>query len=124
MANLGPIPQHKARADFSTGFMEVAAFEVLKNDGFPTVEEAAKAALESGADVTIICSTDDTYPEMVPPLARMIKAQNPQMKIILAGAPAKEFEASYREAGVDDFIHVKANCYQILSDLQDAKGMN
>lgn len=124
LANLGPIPQHKARADFSTGFMEVAAFEVLKNDGFPTVEEAAKAALESGADVTIICSTDDTYPEMVPPLARMIKEQYPAMKIILAGAPAKEFEASYREAGVDDFIHVKANCYQILSDLQDAKGMN
>ncbi|GBG58149.1 methylmalonyl-CoA mutase [Sporomusaceae bacterium FL31] len=124
LANLGPIPQHKARADFSTGFMEVAAFEVLKNDGFPTVEEAAKAALESGADVAIICSTDDTYPEMVPPLARMIKEQNPKMKIILAGAPAKEFEASYREAGVDDFIHVKANCYQILSDLQDAKGMN
>jgi len=30
---MGKIPQHKARADFTTGFMEVAAFEVLKNDG-------------------------------------------------------------------------------------------
>lgn len=123
LTNLGPIPQHKARADFSTGFMEVAAFEVLKNDGFPTLEEAGQAALDSGADVAIICSTDDTYPEMVPPLARMIKAGKPEMKVILAGAPAKEFESSYREAGVDDFIHVKANCYQILSQLQDAKGM-
>lgn len=124
LANLGPIPQHKARADFSTGFMEVAAFEVLKNDGFPTVEEAAQAALASGADVTIICSTDDTYPEMVPPLARLIKTGRPGMKVFVAGAPAAEFEQAYREAGVDDFIHVRANCYQILTKLQQAKGMS
>lgn len=124
LANLGPIPQHKARADFSTGFMEVAEFEVLKNDGFPTVEEAAKAALASGADATVICSTDDTYPEMVPPLARLIKSGCPDMKIILAGAPAPELESAYREAGVDDFIHVRANCYQILTELQQAKGMS
>jgi methylmalonyl-CoA mutase cobalamin-binding subunit len=29
LANLGPIPQHKPRADFSRGFFEVAGFEVL-----------------------------------------------------------------------------------------------
>ena len=27
--------------------------------------DAAKAARESGADVVVICSTDDTYPELV-----------------------------------------------------------
>ena len=30
LANMGPIPQHKPRADFSTGFFEVGAFEVIK----------------------------------------------------------------------------------------------
>ena len=35
--------------------------------------DAAKAARESGADVVVICSTDDTYPELVPPLAKELK---------------------------------------------------
>lgn len=123
LANMGPIPQHKPRADFSTGFMEVAAFEVLKNNGFKTPEEAAQAAAESGADVVIICSTDKTYPELVPPVAKMVKEKMPGVKVFLAGAPAAEFKDSYIEAGVDDFIHVRANCYKILSELQKEKGM-
>ena len=61
LANMGPIPQHKARADFITGFMEVAAFDVLKNDGFKTTDECAYAAANAakdGAIAAVICSTD------------------------------------------------------------------
>ena len=123
LANMGPIPQHKPRADFSTGFFEVAAFEVLKNDGFETTADAAAAARESGADVVVICSTDATYPDIVPPLAKELKETMPNATVILAGAPPKELEPVYREAGVDDFVSVKANCYQILRSLQEKKGM-
>ena len=123
LCNMGPIPQHKARADFSAGFMEVANFEVLKNDGFATSEEAIAAAKDSGADVSIICSTDDTYPELVPVLAKGIKASCPGMMILLAGAPAAEMKPVYDEAGVDDYIHVKANCLQILSQIQKERGI-
>lgn len=119
LANMGPIPQHKARADFSAGFMEVAHFEVLRNNGFATPEKAVKAAVESGADVAVICSTDDTYPELVPPVARGIKAAKPQMGVFLAGAPAAEYKDAYVEAGVDDFIHVRANCCEILKAIQE-----
>jgi len=123
LANMGPIPQHKPRADFSTGFFEVGAFEVIKNDGHETTADAAKAARESGADVVVICSTDDTYPELVPPLAKELKETMPNVTVILAGAPPKDLEPVYREAGVDDFISVRANCYAILNTLQDKKGM-
>lgn len=123
LANMGPIPQHKPRADFSTGFFEVAAFEVIKNDGHETTADAAKAARESGADVVVICSTDATYPELVPPLAKELKETMPNVTVILAGAPPKDLEPTYREAGVDDFISVRANCYEILHTLQDKKGM-
>lgn len=123
LANMGPIPQHKPRADFSTGFFEVGAFEVLKNDGFETTADAAQAARDSGADVVVICSTDATYPELVPPLAKEIKETMPHAMVILAGAPPKDLEPTYREAGVDDFISVRANCYAILNALQDKKGM-
>lgn len=120
LANMGPIPQHKARADFSAGFMEVAHFEILRNNGFAAPEEAAGAAVASGADVAVICSTDDTYPELVPPIARSIKEKAPEMFVLLAGSPAPEYKDSYVEAGVDDFIHVRANCYDILKTIQDA----
>lgn len=123
LANMGPIPQHKARADFACGFFEVAHFNMLRNDGFKTVEEAAKAAADSGAPVAVICSTDATYPELVPPLAKAIKAARPEMTVMLAGAPAPEFKQSYLDAGVDEFIHVKANCYDILSNIQSARGI-
>lgn len=123
LANMGPIPQHKARADFSTGFLQVAAFDVLTNDGFPDVDAAAKAAGESGADAVVICSTDKTYPEIVPELAPKLRAALPEATIFLAGAPPKDLEPVYREAGVQEFISVKANCYQILRTLQQKKGM-
>lgn len=123
LVNMGNIPQHKARADFVTGFLEVGAFKILKNDGFPTVEEAAQACIESGSSVAVICSTDATYPELVPPLAKMIKEAKPDITLFLAGLPPEDLQKVYKEAGVDDFIHIRANCYQMLSKLQKERGI-
>ena len=123
LANMGPLSQHKARADFSCGFFEVANFEMLRNDGFMTVDEAASAAVSSGAEAAVICSTDDTYPELVPPLAAAIKAAAPKMMVLLAGAPAPEYKQSYLDAGVDEFIHVRANCYEVLKKIQSVRGI-
>ena len=63
------------------------------------------------------------YPELVPPVASGIKAKAPDMKVFLAGAPAPEFKASYDEAGVDEYIHVRANCLAILTNIQKGKGI-
>jgi methylmalonyl-CoA mutase len=123
LANMGPLAQHKARADFSAAFMEVAGFQVLRNDGFATVEEAVQAAAASEADVAVLCSTDETYPELVPPLAAGIKAARPDMAVLLAGAPAPEHKEDYVRAGVDEFIHLRANCYAVLDALLRARGI-
>lgn len=137
LANMGPIPQHKARADFSTSFLQVGAFNVHLNDGFQDDEdkpgsryEKCVAALKEGIDgkgtpydAAVICSTDATYPEDVPALAPMLKAANPTMKLYLAGAAPKDLVPVYTGAGVDDFISVVANCFDILKDLQKRKGM-
>ena len=122
-ANMGPIPQHKARADFSRGFFEVGAFQVIGNDGFKTVEEAAEAAAKEKADVVVICSTDKTYPELVPPLAKLLKKKIKGVKVFLAGQAPEDMKPIYMEAGVDDFVFMGADCYKILSELQARKGM-
>jgi methylmalonyl-CoA mutase len=124
LANMGPLPQHKARADFSAGFMEVGGFKVLHNTGFADITTAAAAAITSQARAVVICSTDETYPEIVPPLTRAIKNKAPDMLVILAGAPAAEYKDAYIEAGVDDFIHIKADCLSVLRKIQQAGGKN
>ncbi len=122
MINMGPIPQHKARADFSTGFVNVGAFDTISNKGFASVDEAADAALASGAKAAIICSTDADYPEVVPPLLEKIKAAQPDMMVILAGYP-KEHIDTFKQAGIDEFIHIRANALEILQKLQKHLGV-
>lgn len=123
LANMGPIPQHKARADFSRGFLEVGAFEVLGNNGFKTVEECAAAAKESGADAVVICSTDATYPEIVPALAPKLHEVLPNATVYLAGTAPEELKETYKQAGIDDYINIRSNCYQTLAAMQKKKGM-
>ena len=122
LANMGPIPQHKARADFTRGFLEVGAFDVIGNDGFATTDDAAKAAIDSGAQVVVICSTDKTYPDLVPSLAKSIKDAKPDTVLLLAGYPTDHIEA-FKTAGVEDFIHLRANCYEMLVNIQNKIGV-
>ncbi|MCG3210971.1 MAG: Methylmalonyl-CoA mutase [Anaerolineae bacterium] len=117
LANLGPIPQHKARADFATDFFQVGGFEVLNNNGFAAPDAAAQAALDSGAPIVVICSTDDDYPQAVPPICRQVKAANPDVTVVLAGYPADQIEA-HKAAGVNEFIHVRADVVDVLGRLQ------
>ena len=122
LLNMGPVPQHKARADFSAGFFEVGGFEVLKNQSFFSVEEAIKSAISTAAAIFVICSTDETYPELVPELTKHIKVFRPQSVVVVAGYP-KEHLDIFRELGVDEFIHLRANQYDILHRLMKRLGI-
>ena len=123
LANMGPIPQHKARADFTTSFLQVGAFQVLGNNGFATVDEAAQAAKASGADAVVICSTDATYPEIVPALAPKLHEALPNATVYLAGTAPAELVETYKAAGIDDYINIRSNCYKTLQAMQQKKGM-
>ena len=122
LATMGPLTQHKGRADFSTAFLGVGGFETIYPDGFNTPDEAADAALASGAKAVVICSTDATYPDIVPPLVQKLKKAAPELIVLLAGYPADHVEA-FKAAGVDDFIHLNANCQALLSTLQKKMGV-
>lgn len=121
-ANMGPLRQHKARADFSRDFLRAGGLDVVYPAGFQTPEDAARAAAESGCAVCVICSTDDTYPEIVPAFCKALRETRPDMMVALAGYPADYVEA-FKEAGVDIFIHVKANCYNTVEAIQNKIGL-
>lgn len=122
MANMGPIPQHKLRSDFCVGYVNVGMFDTISPAGFDTPEAAADAAVKSGAKATIICSTDETYPDIVPAFCKKVKAAKPDMMVIVAGLPKDHVDA-FKQAGVDEFLHAAGNCLDLLTKIQKHLGV-
>lgn len=117
LAIMGPLKQYKARADFSRGFFEVGGFEVIyPSKGFSSTNEAVEEALKSKAEIVTICSTDDTYPELVPPIVKGIKEKSLDTIVVLAGYPKDQIE-QHKQSGVDEFIYLGADVYQIINSL-------
>ena len=118
LAKFGPPKQSKARADFSSGFFAAGGYGVRQQTaGAKSVEEALDQAAASKAAIVVLCSTDDTYPEIVPAFVPALKAKMPGVKVILAGYPTDQIEA-HKASGVDDFIHIKVDCLAFLTNLQ------
>ena len=122
LANMGPLTQHKARADFAMGFMQVGGFYVANNDGYEDIDQAVEATLFSKAQICCLCSTDDTYPEIVPAFVSRIKAAKPEIIVVLAGYPTDMVE-TYRQQGIDYFIHLKANVFEVLLNIAKRLGV-
>lgn len=123
VANVGPVSKYKHRADFVTDFFEVGGFNVIQHEGFDTIAEAVQAFRFSKASIVVICSNDETYPELVPSLTRSIKQYKMETSVLLAGNPSREDRIIYTEAGVDDFIHPLVNNYEKLEVLQMKGGI-
>jgi len=122
LCNMGPLKEHKARADFSTGFFGVGGYRVTSPAGFKTTDDAITAFLKSKAQVAVICSIDDNYPALVPALTAGICAQKPDAVIVLAGYPQDQVEV-HKKSGVDEFIHIRADAYEVLSRIHDQLGI-
>jgi methylmalonyl-CoA mutase len=122
LCNMGSLKEHKARADFSRGFFSVGGYDVISPTGFKTPAEAVVAFAKSNARVAVICSTDENYPALVPALVSGIRRQRPNALIVLAGYPTDQIEA-HKKAGVDEFIHIKADAYEVLSRIHKQLGI-
>ena len=124
LATFGPRKQHAARAEFSAGFFAAGGFEAVSGKSAETPEAAAQAALASGAPVVVLCSTDETYPTLVPATVQALKASAKPPIVVLAGMPATpELQKQFTDAGVDEFIHVRANCAKVLAGFLDKLGL-
>lgn len=116
LATMGPLKEFKGRADFSRGFFETGGFEVVYPNGFGSPADAAKAAAEAKADAVVICSIDEKYPELVPPLVKELRSAMSEVTIALAGYPKDQVE-QHKANGVDEFIFLGADVHELLSKL-------
>lgn len=118
----GSLRDWKARADFSNDFFSVGGFSNVIYDGINNIEEAHARIDFSKKRCIVICSTDEKYSEILVEFAKSVKQKNQENYIILAGYP-KDMIDTYKEAGVDMFIHVKANIVECLRELYNVTGL-
>jgi len=111
LVNFGPLRRHKLRADFTRGFFEAGGFEIISPPGFESPAAAVAALAESDAGIAVVCGTDDDYAERFPVYAEAIKAELPDIRLVLAGHPG-DHEDAFRNAGMDDYIFIKSDNYE------------
>ena len=109
MLTIGNLAMRLARAQFSSNFFGCAGYEIIDNIGFDTVQAGVDAAIEKGADVVVLCSSDDEYAQYAP---EAFKALNGKAEFVVAGAPA--CMADLQAEGIENFIHVKVNVLDTL----------
>jgi len=109
MLTIGNLAMRQARAQFSCNFLAAAGYKVMDNLGFKTVEEGVDAALKAGADIVVICSSDDEYAEYAVPAFKYLDGR---AMFVVAGAPA--CMEDLKAAGIENFIHVKSNQLETL----------
>ena len=109
MLTCGSLAMARARAQFSCNFFGCAGIRVQDNTFFKSVEEGAKAALESKAEIVVVCAADDDYAEVAPKVKELLGGK---AILVVAGAPActPELEAQ----GITNFINVKSNVLETL----------
>ena len=119
--NIGPSRNYRMRADWTTSFFEVAGCRVLSEEDYEGADAAAAAFAEKGASVAVITSDDGTYGEVVEDLAARLKRDGDGITVLVAGAPGEQ-EPAWKEAGVDDFVHLRVNNYTFNRELLESMG--
>ena len=109
MLTIGNLAMRLARAQFSGNFFGCAGYEIIDNNGFATVKEGVDAAVEKGADVVVLCSSDDEYAEYAPEAFKQLAGR---AEFVVAGAPA--CMEDLKAQGIENFIHVRVNVLDTL----------
>jgi len=120
--NIGPSGRYRLRADWTASFFEAAGFAVDGTRDFPDIQDAVTALDASTAMIAVITSDDATYQETVAPLATAVKAAKPGITLLVAGTPG-DHETAWRAAGVDDFVNVRSNNYELNRTLLAKAGV-
>ncbi|MDD2951647.1 MAG: methylmalonyl-CoA mutase small subunit [Parabacteroides sp.] len=109
MLTIGNLAMRLARSQFSGNFFGCAGYKIIDNLGFDTVEAGVEAAVKAGAEIVVLCSSDDEYAELAP---AAYKALAGRAEFVVAGAPACADDL--KAQGIDQFVNVKSNVLETL----------
>lgn len=109
MLTIGNLAMRLARSQFSSNFFACAGYKVIDNLGFETVEAGVEAAIAAGAEIVVLCSSDDEYAEFAPAAYQALAGR---AEFVVAGAPACADDL--KALGITQFVNVKSNVLETL----------
>lgn len=115
MLTIGNLAMRLARSQFSSNFFACAGYEIIDNLGFNTVDEGVKAARKIGADLVVLCSSDDEYATLAPEAYSLLK--DGKELFVVAGAPACMDDL--KAVGIEHFINVRSNVLETLKEFNN-----
>jgi methylmalonyl-CoA mutase len=117
----GNLAMRKARATFATNFFGCAGYKIEEAQSVAALEEGTRQAIESGADVLVLCSSDEDYADMTNAVS-YIREKSPKTLIVVAGNPTDSME-QLNQAGVQHYIHLRTNTLESLQRFNDLLGI-
>lgn len=117
LINLGELKKHKARSDYIAGVLAVGGITATKSEPVFSEGDALSFVRESQLKHYFLCGDNSQYDGNATELVSKVKAAYPDVTLYIAGLPDAQIQQMFKEAGADDFIHIKSNVFHILSIL-------
>lgn len=112
---LGELKQHKSRADFISAFLAPGGIQAVKSKEIQFVIAASTFVKKTAYHHYCVCGSNQQYEEFGLELVKELSIQFPNVSLYLAGIP--ENQSEWTNTGIQQFIHVKSNCYETLSSI-------
>jgi len=116
LAEIGDARMRAARSGFSADFFGCAGFDV-STQKFSNAGEIAA----SDTDLIVLCSSDAEYPVIATEVIGKLKSSGRGTAVIVAGAP--DAEGKLQAAGVADFVNLRSNPIEFLTQWQQRLGI-
>lgn len=110
----GDARMRNARAQFARNLFGAGGFEVDENTRFDDVMAALLEASNSGADVLVLCASDDDYSQQAKGICDQLKAMPRHPIVIQAGKTE-----NWQESGIEDVIYARMDVVEFLEKLID-----
>ena len=122
LLTFGNLAMRKARATFSANFFGCAGYQILDETEYSNPEWMLSEVERNGADIVVICSSDDEYARYAPDIAAALLKASGNPVPVIAGNPAESMDL-LRSAGIGEFIHVRSNLVETLTRFQQKFGI-
>jgi methylmalonyl-CoA mutase len=116
LAEIGDVKMRGLRSQFAADFLACAGFALIK-ERFDQPEAIAQAE----ADVIVLCSSDPEYPALAAALLTALRTAGRATPVLIAGNP--DSAEALKAAGIADFIHIRSNPIELLTQWQQKLGI-
>ncbi|MFD5829983.1 methylmalonyl-CoA mutase family protein [Lentzea sp. NPDC060358] len=107
LATLGPVAAHTARATFAANLFNAGGFATPDAGATRGAEDVAVRFKESGAEVAVLCGTEQSYAELAVETVDALRAVGAR-RVLLAGRKT--------DADVDGFVFTGCPALDVLKD--------